>query len=137
MYKRVGYVLKRAQAALRASMDEELAANGLNTARFAALFALKREPGLSNADLARRAFVTPQTMIRIVEGLESRGLIVRTPHPTHGRVLETSLSPSGKKLVAACSQDVIDVEARMLRLLSAREQSQLFELLNRCVAGLE
>jgi DNA-binding MarR family transcriptional regulator len=52
-------------------------------------------------------------------------------------VLETSLSPSGKKLVAACTQDVIDVEARMLRLLSAREQSQLFELLNRCVAGLE
>jgi DNA-binding MarR family transcriptional regulator len=137
MYERVGHVLKRAQAALRASMDEELAANDLNTAQFAALFALKREPGLSNADLARRAFVTPQTMIRIVEGLESRGLIVRTPHPTHGRVLETSLSPSGKKLVAACSQSVIDVEARMLRLLSAREQKQLFELLTRCVEGLE
>jgi DNA-binding MarR family transcriptional regulator len=137
MYERVGHVLKRAQAALRAAMDEELAANGVNTAQFAALFALKREPGLSNADLARRAFVTPQTMIRIVEGLESRGLIVRTPHATHGRVLETSLSPSGKKLVAACSRGVIDVEARMLRLLSAREQSQLFELLNRCVEGLE
>jgi DNA-binding MarR family transcriptional regulator len=118
-------------------MDEALSANGLNTAQFAALFALQREPGLSNADLARRAFVTPQTMIRIVEGLESRGLIVRTPHLTHGRVLETSLSPSGKKLVSVCSQGVIDVEARMLRLLSAREQSQLFELLNRCVEGLE
>ena len=137
MYERVGHVLKRAQAALRASMDEKLAANGLNTAQFAALFALQREPGLSNADLARRAFVTPQTMIRIVEGLESRGLIVRTQHPTHGRVIETSLSLSGKKLVAASSQGVIDVEARMLRLLSAREKSQLFELLNRCVEGLE
>src|SRR5277367_4068493 len=137
MYDRVGHVLKRAQAALRTAMDEKLAAKGLNTAQFAALFALKREPGLSNADLARRAFVTPQTMIRIVEGLESRGLIVRAPHPTHGRVLETSLSPSGKKLVAASSQSVIDVEARMLRLLSARERSQLFELLTRCVEGLE
>ena len=137
MYDRIGHVLKRAKAALRAAMDEALSAKELNTPQFAALFALTQEPGLSNADLARRAFVTPQTMIRIVEGLESRGLIVRTPHPTHGRVLETSLSPSGKKLVAACSRAVIDVEARMLRLLSAREQKQLFALLSRCVEGLE
>ncbi len=137
MYDRIGHVLKRAQAALRACMDEKLAAKSLNTPQFAALFALKREPGLSNADLARRAFVTPQTMIRIVEGLESRGLVVRTPHPTHGRVIETSLSPSGKKLLAASSQSVIQVETRMLRLLSSREQKHLFELLNRCVEGLE
>jgi DNA-binding MarR family transcriptional regulator len=30
--------------------------------QYALLTALDEEPGLSNADLARRAFVTPQTM---------------------------------------------------------------------------
>ena len=57
-----GYLLKRAQAALHAAMAAALHEHGATLAQYAVLTALDEEPGLSNAELARRAFVTPQTM---------------------------------------------------------------------------
>ena len=59
---RVGYELKKAQYGLRSRMDEELRGVGLTTPQYAALSALGEEPGASGAGLARRCFVTPQTM---------------------------------------------------------------------------
>jgi len=56
----VGYVLKRAVTALRAAMDADLRVHGLSVPQFACLKLLGSRPGLSNADLARGAFVTRQ-----------------------------------------------------------------------------
>ena len=46
---------------------------------------LAREPGLSGAQVARRALVTAQTMNGILRGMESAALIVREPHPENRR----------------------------------------------------
>jgi DNA-binding MarR family transcriptional regulator len=62
--KRLGYALKRAQHALRVSMDEVLRPLGLTTPQYAVLCAIEADPGISNASLARAAFVTAQTMRR-------------------------------------------------------------------------
>ena len=137
MDDRIGYLLKRVQAGLRAGMDEALAAKGLTTPQYAVLSALEREPGISNAELARRSFVTPQTMIRIVDNLESLRLIARKPHPTHGKVLMANLTPEGARLVKSCHSTVEAVETRMLRGLKASERSTLQSLLERCAAAIE
>ena len=137
MDRRVGYLVKRVQAALRNEMDRVLASEELTTPQYAAMSALEREPGLSNAELARRCFVTPQTMIRIVEGLEDKGSLARTEHPTHGRILEATLTTAGRKAVAACHQRVAAVEHQMLRALSEAERRSLADLLERCAAALE
>jgi hypothetical protein len=60
---RVGYQLKRAEHALRLEMDGALRDMGLTTPQYAALSVLGDEPGLSGAELARRCFVTPQTIM--------------------------------------------------------------------------
>jgi len=72
-----GYVLKRTQLALRGAMDGALATLDLTTPQYAALSELAKEQGLSNAELARRCFVTPQTMHRILGGLERDALVIR------------------------------------------------------------
>jgi len=54
----VGYTLKRAASALRAAMDAELRSHGLSVPQYACLKLLSQRPGLSNAELARGAFVT-------------------------------------------------------------------------------
>jgi DNA-binding MarR family transcriptional regulator len=137
MDPRVGQALKRVQAALRARMDEALSAHDLTTPQYAALSALEREPGLSNADLARRSFVTPQTMLKIVELLESAGLVSRSAHPVHGRVLRAELTDEGRARVAACRAEVAAVEARTTARLSPDEVEQLAELLGQCAVALE
>lgn len=114
----IGFALKMAQQALRARMDSTLQEIGLTTPQYAVLTFLEVEPGASNAALARRAFVTPQTMQAIVVALERAGFIVRTPHPDHGRVQTTELTDRGREVLAAASGIVAAAEAR-LRAASA------------------
>src|SRR5580658_10129525 len=133
---RVGYLLKRAQFSLRSRMDKVLESKGLTTPQYAVLSFLEHEPGASSAELARRSFVTPQTMIRIVENLETLGLIRREPHPTHGRILMASLTRKGETVVAACHAEVNAVENQMLHGLTKREQVELRGLLLRCIAAI-
>jgi DNA-binding MarR family transcriptional regulator len=136
MDDRIGYMLKRVQAALRVRTDQALGPRGLTTPQYAVLAALERQAGISNAELARRAFVTPQTMVRIVETLEAMGLVSRQPHPTHGRIRPASLTPGGARRVAGCHAAVAEVERRLLADLAPEQRRQLLDLLVKCAVAL-
>src|SRR5262245_55810185 len=117
-------------------MDEALRPLGLTTPQYAALAALEAGP-LSGAELARRCFVTPQTMNELLVGLERRGLVARRPHATHGRVVEARLHPEGSAALATCHRAVQAVEERMVAGLDDAERRRLADALRGCVAGLE
>lgn len=134
---RVGYQLKRADHALRLQMDGQLRGVGLTTPQYAALSVLGDEAGLSGAELARRCFVTPQTMNAILVNLESRGLIERQPHPEHGRVLQTYLTAPGEELVSQAHEMVEEIEQRMVAGLDPDDRLRLLESLQSCVVSLE
>ena len=101
-FKTIGFALKMAQQALRSHLDAALQGIGLTTPQYAVLTFLEVEPGASNAALARRAFVTPQTMQGILVALERASLIFRTPHPEHGRVQTTELTTKGAQGARVC-----------------------------------
>ena len=112
-YATIGFALKQAQQALRTRLDSGLREVGLTTPQYAVLAFLEVQAGASNAALARRAFVTPQTMQAVLVGLERAGFIARTPHPEHGRVQTTELTSSGRAALEAASGIVADAEARI------------------------
>lgn len=126
----------RLYLALRAAMDEALVRNGITAAQFGALSALEQEPGLTNANLARRLVVTPQTTHTIVTGLVEAGLVVRQPHPVHGRLLVLDLSNAGEAVVEEAGPIVAEVERRMVALLTEDEQTTLSRMLRMCAASL-
>ena len=133
---RPGWLLKRAQDALNAAMTAALREYGATLPEYAVLTALAEEPGLSNADLARRAFVTPQTMNQVLRELEHRGWVSRHPHPGHGRILQAELTADGGRTLSACHQAVDAVEGRMLAGLGPAERRQLAAALRSCIDGL-
>ncbi|WNV85921.1 MarR family transcriptional regulator [Umezawaea sp. Da 62-37] len=132
----VGYALKRAAAALRAAMDAALRPLELSVPQYACLELLARQPGLSNAELARGAFVTRQSMNLVLRGLQDRGLVVRPETAPHGRALPSSLTPAGGELLRAASATVRAVELRMLTPFSADDQARLLRDLAACVTAL-
>jgi DNA-binding MarR family transcriptional regulator len=133
---RVGYELKRAQQAFCLTADDALRQVGLTNAQYAVLAMLEDEGALSGADLARRCFVTPQTMNQIVASLQARALVERAAHPFHGRILQTSLTDRGRSLLAAAHEQVRAVEARMVAGLSEQERHDLVRLLGACAHAL-
>ena len=74
------YLLKQVQAALHAALVPTLREHGATIAQYAVLTVLDEQPGLSNADLARWAFLTPQSMNQTLLGLERKGWVTRSPH---------------------------------------------------------
>ena len=132
---RIGYRLKRAQQALRGAMDAALRP-ALTTAQYATLSALEAGDVVSGAELARRGFVTPQTMNAILVGLAEAGLVERVPHPEHGRVIETHLTASGRKTLRDAHRVVLAIEERMLRGLGPKKRHRLADALQRCADNL-
>lgn len=132
----IGYNLKITQHLLRQRLDTELARVGITAPQNAVLLAVAGNPRISNAELARAAFVTPQTMQAILVNLERGGLIVRNPHPEHGRVIMTELTKAGQKAVVDGAKAADAVERQMLSMLSAEEARLLCELLKRCATAL-
>jgi DNA-binding MarR family transcriptional regulator len=132
----VGYVLKVAQQRLRLAMDTAMRDLGVTAPQYEVLRYLGESAGMSGADLARRAFVTPQTMNRIIVNLDKADLIERVPHAKSGRVLDTRLSPAGRRLLENCRERVDAVENTMLSGLTAAEREQLQDLLQRCADSL-
>jgi DNA-binding MarR family transcriptional regulator len=134
--KRLGYTLKRAQHALRTRMDEALRPLGLTAPQYAVLSAVELEPGISNARLARAAFVTPQTMQGILANLEREGLVAREPDPSHGRILLSGLTRRGQEVLASAHQVIDGVEAVMLASIDPAYASEMAKVLTRCADAL-
>ena len=135
-YATIGFALKRAQHALRTHLDSSLRDVGLTTPQYAVLTFLKSEGGASNAALARRAFVTPQTMQAILVALERAGYIVRTPHAVHGRVQLTELTTDGHSALEAAVGIVNKVEARLRDASAPLDAHAVATLLDRLAEAL-
>ncbi len=133
---RIGYQMKRAEHALRLEMDDTLRELGLTTPQYAALSVLAEGPGLSGAEVARRCFVTPQTMNGILVKLEGAGLVSRRAHPEHGRVLQAYPTQEGERLVGRAHQAVLKIEEKMLGDLGQDERLRLLEALRGCAESL-
>src|SRR5690349_3171787 len=88
----LGYLLKDAQALLHTRMEEALRPLGLGVSQYVALHLMHAGPGISASELARRAFVTRQSMSAIVLGLQERGLVEREPRSGSGRALSTAIT---------------------------------------------
>ena len=130
------YLIKRAQAALHAALAPALREHGVTIAQYAVLAVLDEEPGLSNADLARQAFLTPQTMNQTLRGLEERHWVTRRPHPGHGRILQADLTRDGRAALRACHQAADAVEGQMIAGLSPDDLGQLKAALRACIDAL-
>jgi DNA-binding MarR family transcriptional regulator len=119
------YLVGRIDRVVRRHINDAVKTRGLSVNQYTTLSVLDRRSGLSNAQLARRALVSPQSMNEVLLTLERRGLVRRRAHPEHGRILQTRLTAKGRRLLAACDTEVRQVEARMIGDLSPGEQAAL------------
>ncbi len=134
---RISYVIARLERAVRAAINERVRPYGLTTLQYTTLSVLgARGRPLSNAQLARRSYMTPQSMIEVLGVLEHKGLIRRDPHPNHRRVYPARLTAKGRRVLKACDAAVEEMEEEMLSELSSEEREFLLASLKTCVRAL-
>ena len=135
----IGLLLKCLHHSLRQAVDEALRehAVGLSFAQFATLMGLLHDPGVTGAQLARRAMVSPQTMNSVLRRLEQDGLITRRPHPESRRADSWFIDTAGKQQLTQARAVGDSVFIRMLTTLGATEVQRLESYLRRCLSALK
>lgn len=137
LYARPGFLLRRAHQISAAVFEDECRSVGLTPAQFGVISVLRASPGLDQSSLARALGFDKVTVLRVLRGLEKRGLIERVPAPMSRRNLSISLSETGLVLLKTAQDPAERAYSRLMAPLDKNQQAQLVELLQVLTAGLE
>jgi DNA-binding MarR family transcriptional regulator len=64
-----------------------------------------------------------------VQGLETSGLLTRSRHPTHGRILLANLTPAGRKALKHGLEVALGVQDQLISCVPASERPKLLRQL--------
>lgn len=128
----LGVLIKEMQVVLNQRMNESLRPLGLTVSQYACLHALADTPGITGSELARRAFVSRQSMNVLIRGLEERGLIERSEEPGPRRERATNLTPAAATVLMQARSAVGEVTETMTAPLDPDELTALCALLATC-----
>ena len=134
---KVTYLFGRVNRVLRRRLGEVLRPFEISVAQYTTLSVLQVRGNLSNAELAKRAFITPQAMNEVMQGLEALKLVTRRPSESHGRIVQLLPTQRGLDLLERCDRAVSRMEQSMLEGLTANGTETLAKALLSCIRALE
>jgi DNA-binding MarR family transcriptional regulator len=111
---RLTYLIGSLDRILKRRLTDALAPFGLTLAQFTALSVLEARGEASNAQLAERSFITPQSANEVMMAMSSRGWVTREPDPNHGRIVVLRLTDEGRTVVKRCMKAIERIEQEML-----------------------
>lgn len=132
-------LLLEANRGLGAEYVEELGLRGYEDVRpghSAVFMNIDRRSGTGLTELSRRARMTKQGMMLLVDELEGRGYVRRVQDPEDGRAKIVRLTAKGRRYVAEARRVVAGIEARVRRDLGQRQYAAFREALT-MLAGIE
>ncbi len=115
---------------IRTAADGALRGHGLSLSGLKLLKALAGGDR-SMREISQALHVSPRTVTDLIDGLETRGLVARGPHPSDRRVTLLHLTEAGTRELAAASTRAERVAATAIGALDRHEQQTLRALLDR------
>lgn len=92
---------------------------------------------LTVKSIAQRLEVAKSRVTKILEGMESRGLISRTDDPQDGRIRLINLTPEGKRRALAISEFIHQMHQQILLQIMPDERQNIIVALDNLRAAME
>ena len=133
----LGLLFRQVRDALRDAMERELAANGHDLTLSQYITLKKLHYGTASAsELAQAAELNPGAMTRLLDRLESAGLLQRAAHPSDRRALCIVLTARGKAIWPELEACADRVRERALAELDDKQRTELVRMLEQVHANL-
>jgi DNA-binding MarR family transcriptional regulator len=132
----IAYLVGRLDHVLSQRLRDSLAPSGLTVPQYTALSVFQAHGSLSNAQLAVRTMISPQSANELVKSMEAKGWIERRPDPAHGRIIQISLTDAGAAVLGECDARVLELERIMFQDLDVDELAKLQSQLRAAVRAL-
>ena len=125
----LGYFVRRLQVWIFHDFVRTLAAHDIRPAQFSVLVVIEANPGLSQADLADTLGIERARLVRLLDGLEKRGLMRREASPVDRRSHALFLTEAGEKALGPVKALAAEHEANLTERLGREKHDALLEAL--------
>lgn len=133
--RQIGFLLRFAQAAVWNDLVRTLEPFGLRPAHYSALLIVREAPGCRQQTVGDALGIRRPNLVAMIDGLVSRDILRRDPHPADRRSNALHLTRAGERLLRETEQAHATHERRLNALLSAEERAILRPALRR-LAGM-
>jgi DNA-binding MarR family transcriptional regulator len=128
----LGYHLRRTQVAIFRHFSGSVAAKeDITPGLFGMLQVIAANPGLAQSRLAEAMEVDRSAIVKVVDQLEERELILREPSPSDKRSYCLRLTEGGRRALRRMETLVLRHEDEFTKMLSTEERQFLIDLLTR------
>ncbi|NUO57586.1 MAG: MarR family transcriptional regulator [Hamadaea sp.] len=128
------WLLSRAAGVGHRLLTERLAEAGARGYHYRLLATLEEFGPASQATLGRRSGIHLSDLVAVLNDLEGRGFVERTPDPADKRRNVITITAAGRREGKRLGERLDQVQEELLAPLTAKEREQLTELLGRIVA---
>ena len=133
LYLKPGYLIRRAQQVAVAIFFEECGAFDLTPVQYAALVAVRENPGIDATRVAGLIAFDRATLGDVFDRMEAKGWIARAPSTRDRRIKAIMLTADGGALIDSADSSVEHAQARILDPLDAGERETMMRLLTKLV----
>jgi len=123
--RELGFLMSDVARLLRHAVDLEAGALGTSRAQWVVLVRIKRQPGLSQIELAQQVDIAPITLTRLVDRLEAHGLVERRHDKADRRIRRLFLTDAAEPVLATLARSG---EALMAETLIGLSDDQITQL---------
>jgi DNA-binding MarR family transcriptional regulator len=127
----LGYFLRRADVFTFQSFNAHLAEDRISPGQLGVLLMCEANSGINQTRLGKALGIDRSTLVAMIDLLEGRGLVARTPSAVDRRSHALKLTRQGEAFLKALQPRLQRHEAEIARNLSAAERRQLMDLLAR------
>jgi DNA-binding MarR family transcriptional regulator len=133
----VGYLLKRAHSLLIDHLESAVAGSDITMTQWVLLMHLRDGLAINASDLCSQLRHDSGALTRVIDQLESRGLVQRERSREDRREVQLRLTPAGLQTVASLVPRVVDQLNFALREFSRAEATELSRLLTKLITSLD
>lgn len=130
----LGYHLRRAQVVMFQDFADAMAESGVSPGQIGVLLLVSANPGVNQTTVGNALGIDRSTLVSMLDRLEQRKVIARTPSPRDRRSHALVLTPSGQEFLAGLLPRLDHHERRIAARLDPRERATLIDLLRRISA---
>ena len=127
----IGYNARRAALSVIGLFLQRMAIYGLRPVDFSVLSLITHNPGITSRQLCSALNILPPNLVGMVNTLERRGLIQRSPHPRDRRALGLRLTADGEALMREAEVTASNLEVEAAGRLTTGERNTLIRLLRK------
>lgn len=133
VYHMPGHLIRRAQQIAVSIFLEECAPTDLTPVQYAAMVAVRDNPGIDATRLSALIAFDRSTLGNVLERMEGKGYIQRVAHAEDRRIKLLALSDKGEAVLDGVETRVLKAQERILAPLAPEDRETFMRMLSQLV----